>query len=322
MISTLVRCLVPTVLFAASLAGTAQTFPAKAVKIISPWAAGGGSDALGRLLGNKLSEKWGQPVVIENRPGASGNIGAAMVARAPPDGYTIMLTADVLFTMASLYKSLPFDPKRDFTPITLLVGYPYVLVVNSNSTMRSVADVIATAKANLGRLNYASAGVGTPFQLAAELFMDATQIKMTPIPYKGGGPAVTDLIAGHVDLAFANYGNVQPMIKAGRLRALGITTVTRSSAAPDLPTVAESGVPGYSFGAYFGFFAPARISRPILEKLHSDITNALKASEIRDLLSSQGADLIASGPEEFSAFLQSETEKWTRVIKAAGISLD
>ena len=318
----LVKRLIAVAVLTVSSAGIAQTFPAKPVKIIIPWSPGGGGDTVGRLVGRKLGDKWGQPVVIENRAGASGNIGADVVARAAPDGYTIMHTSDTLVTMSSLYKALPFDPLKDFTPITLVAGFPHVLVVSNNSPVRSVAELIATAKSNPGKLNYASAGTGSPFHLAAELFIDATQIKITLIPYKGGGPAVTDLIGGQVDMAFANYGNVLPLIKTGRLRALAITASTRSPATPDLPTIAESGVPGYAFAAYFGFFGPAGIPKDVLNKLHSDITGVLKSAEVHDLLSQQGADVIASSPEEFSAFLRQETVKWGRIIKSAGIVVE
>jgi tripartite-type tricarboxylate transporter receptor subunit TctC len=306
----------------ASSASIAQPYPAKPVKLIIPWSAGGGSDSLGRMVGQGLGVLWKQQVVVENRPGASGNIGAEALAKSAPDGYTIMLTSTTVTNGTVLYKSLPFDPLNDLAPITLAAGFPHVLVVKNSLPVASVRELIDLAKSRPGQLNYASAGAGSPFHMAAELFKYSAQVQMAHIPYKGGAPALTDLIAGQVDLAFANLVNVMPHIKAGRLKGLGITTAKRSSSAPDLPAIAEAGLPDYEFAAYFGFFAPAGAPKPVINKLHVDIAGVLKSPEIRNRLSSEGADVIASSPEEFAAFLQAESVKWTKVIKAAGIRMD
>ncbi len=307
---------------AASFVCIGQTYPAKPVKLIVPWSAGGGADQMARMIGQKLGAEWTEQIVIENRPGASGNIGAEAVARAAPDGYTIMLTSDTIVTASSLYKSLSFDPLKDFAPITLAASFPYVLVVNSNLPIASVKELISLAKSKPRQLNYASAGAGSPFHLAAELFKNYAQVEITGIPYKGGGPALVDLIGGRVDLAFANLVNVMPHIKAGRLRGLAITTAKRSLAAAELPTIAESGLPGYDFAANFGLFAPAGVPKDVISKLYSDIASVLKSPEIRDRLSSGGAEVIAISPDEYSAYLQAETQKWTKVIKAAGITIE
>jgi len=319
------RLLVMTAVIAlAGAAGPAlaQNYPDKPVRMIVPWPPGGGTDIFARLIGQKLTVAWGQQVVVENRPGAAGNIGAAAAAKASADGYTIMLATITLATAPSLYKSLPFDPQKDFAPITLVANVPHLLVVNPSVPANSVEELIALAKAKPGQLNYASAGVGSPFHVAAELFKYLAKVDLTHVPYKGGGPAVADTISGQTQVTFANLVAVLPHVKAGRLRALGITTPERSKAAPDIPTIAEAGVPGYAFGSWFGFFAPAGTPKEIVNKLNADMVTALKSPDISERLTKDGADLVADSPEAFTAFVASETDRLGKVIKAAGITAE
>jgi tripartite-type tricarboxylate transporter receptor subunit TctC len=234
-----------------------------------------------------------------------------------------MLTPDTVVTTASLYKKLPFDPSQDLTPITLAASFPYVLVVRKDLPVTNTAELIALAKSSPGSLNYASAGAGSPFHLAAELFKSIGQVDIVGIPYKGGGPALVDVVSGRVDLAFANLGNVMPLIKAGRLKALAVTTTARSAVASDLPTLEESGVPGYNFAANFAFFAPRGVPKDVVNQIHADIAAVLASADVRARLSSaDGAEIVANSPDEFHSLLESEHLKWTRIIKAAGITAD
>ncbi len=297
----------------------ATTYADRPVKFIVPWDVGGGTDIFARVIAEKLRQSMGQPFIVENRAGAAGNIGASFVAKQPADGYTIMIATITLATNAALYKSLDFDATKDFAPITLVAGIPHLLVVNPSVQAKNVEELINLAKANPGKLNYASAGTGSPFHIAAELFKQMTSVNIVHIPYKGGGPAVTDVVAGQVDMAFANLVAVLPFVKSGQLRALAITSAKRSSAAPDIPTMAESGLPGYDFSSWFGILAPAGTPPDIINKLNTQIVAALKFPEISRQLTEQGADLIASTPDQFASYLKAETVKWSKVISAAGI---
>ncbi len=303
-------------------AESAANYPTKPIRLVVPWPPGGGTDVFARVIGQKLSERVGYNVVIDNRPGAAGNIGAEMVARSPPDGYTIMLATITLATNPSMYKSLNFDPLKDFDPITLVAGVPHVLVVSPSLAVNSVKDLIALAKTEPGKLNYASAGSGSPFHLAAELFKLLTGTTIVHVPYQGGGPAITAVIGGQVQLTFGNLVAVLPLVKGGKLKALGVTSAMRSSAAPDLPTIAEEGVRGYDFSSWFGFFAPAATPKEIVGKLNREIVRILKTPEMKQRLTQDGADVVASNPQEFGAYLATETKKWTQVIKQAGIRAD
>jgi tripartite-type tricarboxylate transporter receptor subunit TctC len=296
-----------------------QDYPKRPVRIIVPWPPGGGTDVFARAIGEKLHEYLGQPFPVENRPGVAGNIGATAVARSAPDGYTIMIATITLATNPALYTSLDFDATKDLAGITLIAGVPHMLVVNPAVPAKTVRELIALAKQKPGKLTYASAGVGSPFQIAAELFKQKAGVNILHIPYKGGGPAVADVIGDHVDMTFANLLAVLPQAKAGRVRALAVTSAKRSNAAPDIPTMAEVGLPGYDFTSWFGAFAPAGTPQPIIIKLNAAIVKALKSPEVSAQLSQQGADLVASSPKELDAYLKSETEKWSKVIKAAGI---
>jgi len=235
----------------ATCADSAIGYPTKPVRLVVPWPPGGGTDVFARVIGQKLGERLGYTVVVDNRPGASGNVGAEMVAKLPPDGYTIMLATITLATNPSMYKTLNFEPLKDFAPITLVAGVPHVLVVSPTLAANSVKDLIALAKAEPGKLNYASAGNGSPFHLAAELFKSLTGTTIVHVPYQGGGPAITAVIGGQVQLTFGNLVAVLPLVKGGKLKALGVTGATRSAAAPDLPTIAEEGVRGYDFSSWF-----------------------------------------------------------------------
>jgi tripartite-type tricarboxylate transporter receptor subunit TctC len=297
-------------------------YPSRPLRFIVPVPPGGGSDFFARTIGMKLSEAVGQPVIIDNRSGASGNLGTELAAKSAPDGYTIIIVTVGLATLDALFKKLPFDPIRDFAPITLIAAVPHLLVVNPKVPAKSVKELIALAKASPGKLNYASAGVGTPFHLAPELFKVQTGTNIVHIPYKGGGPAITDVIGGQVDLAFGNLLAVLPHAKAGTLRALGVTTAKRSPAAPDIPTIAEAGVPGYDFAAWFGILTAAGTPRPIVAKLNSEIVRILESAETKERLTNSGAEVTTSTPDAFAGFLKSETVKWTKVLKEAGIKAE
>jgi tripartite-type tricarboxylate transporter receptor subunit TctC len=300
-------------------ADDAKNYPERPVRFIVPWPAGGGTDIFARAISDKLHQALGQPFVVENRPGASGNLGASMVARSTPDGYTIMIGTITLATNPALYQSLDFDATKDLTTVTLVAGVPHMLVVHPSVPANNVKELIALAKAKPGKMSYASAGVGSPFQIAAELFKESAGVDILHVPYKGGAPAVADVLGHHVDMTFANLVAVLPQAKGGQVRALAVTGANRSSAAPDVPTMAEAGLPGYEFASWFGVLAPAGTPPAIIKKLNTEIVKALRSPEISARLSEEGADLIAGSPEAFDAFLKSETAKWGKVIKAAGI---
>ena len=297
----------------------AKNYPDRPVRLIVPWPAGGGTDIFARAISEKLRQSLGQPFLVENRPGASGNNGASTVVRAAPDGYTIMIGTITLATNPALYKSLDFDATKDLATVTLVAGVPHMLVVNPSIPAKNVKELIALVKREPGKKSYASAGVGSPFQIAAELFKETAGVDILHVPYKGGAPAVADVIGNHVDMTFANLVAVLPQAKSGQVRALAVTSAQRSSAAPDVPTIAEAGLPGYEFTSWFGVLAPAGTPPGIIKKLNAEIVKALRSPEISTRLSAEGADLIAGTPEEFNSFLKSETAKWAKVIRAAGI---
>ena len=272
---------------------SARNYPDRPVRFIVPWPAGGGTDIFARAISEKLHQSLGQPFLVENRAGASGNIGASTVVRAPPDGYTIMIGTITLATNPALYKSLDFDATKDLATITLVAGVPHMLVVNPSVPANNVKELIALLKKEPGKKSYASAGVGSPFQIAAELFKESAGVEIFHVPYKGGAPAVADVIGNHVDMTFANLVAVLPQAKAGQVRALAVTSAKRSSAAPDVPTIAESGLPGYEFSSWFGVLAPASTPSGIIKKLNAEIVKALRSPDITARLSAEGAELIA-----------------------------
>jgi tripartite-type tricarboxylate transporter receptor subunit TctC len=326
MLSRLVRCAVPTfaALALACAPAHAQTsYPAKPVRLVVPFPAGGTTDILARAVAQKLSETWGQQVIVDNRPGAAGNIGTELVARSAPDGYTLLMgTVGTHAINASLYEKLPFDPVKDFTPVVLVAGVPNVLVVNQSVPAQSVAELIAYAKANPGKLNFASSGSGTSIHLSGELFKVLTGVQMTHVPYKGSAPALTDLMGGQVQLMFDNLPSSLAFIKAGRLRALAVTSTTRAAALPDIPTMVEAGVPGFEASSWFGVLAPAGTPRDIVLRINAEVAKWLATPEAREKLAGQGAIVAGGAPEDFARHIASESAKWARVVKASGAKVE
>ncbi len=306
---------------ASSAAGAAEAYPSKPIRFVVPAAAGGPTEIVTRLLAERMTQSMGVSVIVEAKPGAGGNIGADAVAKSAPDGYTILMgTIGTNAINQTLYKSMPFQPLKDFTAVTQVVSYPLVVVVNPKLPIYSVADLIAYARANPGKLNRASGGSGTSMHMSGELFNEMAGVQMQHIPYKGSLPALTDVIGGQADLAFDSLVIAQPLIKAGKLRAIAVTGPKRSPAAPDIPTVAET-VPGYAMTSWIGVFAPAGTPRPIVDRLQQEIARALADPRVREQLVSQAADPVASKPDDFARFTADETEKWAPVVKASGASV-
>ncbi|HZN26342.1 MAG TPA: tripartite tricarboxylate transporter substrate binding protein [Burkholderiales bacterium] len=309
-------------LFAAGHA-YAQAWPTKPIRMILPFPPGGTTDILGRVAAQKLSEALGQQVVPDNRPGAAGNIGTEFVAKAPPDGYTLVTAPGSTLTIhPSLYSKLGFDPLRDFAPVTILAAVPNALVVHPSLPVRNVKDLIALAKAKPGQLNYASTGAGQSTHLSMELFKTMARVNIVHVPYKGSAPAVTDLLGGHVLLMFDNMPSALPHVKAGKLRAVAVSTLKRSPVAPDIPTVAESGLPGFEVSVWFGVLAPAKTPQPVVERLNQILVKALHTAEVRERLSTQGAEPIANTPDQFTQQMKRDIAKWAKVVKDADIKLD
>lgn len=297
----------------------AQAYPTKPIRLIVPSAPGGGTDFSARLIGSKLTEAWGQTVVIDNRTGASGNIGAELAAKSVPDGHTLIIPITSFPVNPGLYSKLPFNTEKDFAPIVLVASAPLLLVVNPAVPAKSVGELVSLAKSRPGQLNYANSGSGTTAHLAGELFKRMAGVDIVSIAYKGGGPAVVDLIAGSVQIYFSTIPAALQQVKANRLRALAVTSSTRVNEIPDIPTVAESGLPGFQVIGWFGLFAPAGTPRPIVQKLNAEIVKVLKAPENRDRLSAHG--LIPGGgtPEDLGRFLSEEIARWRKLIQEAGI---
>ena len=300
----------------------AQTFPVKPLRLIVPFAPGGTTDVVARAIAPKLGELLGQQVIVDNRPGGGTTIGTDALARSAPDGYTFMLATPDFTINPSLHAKLPYDAQRDFAPLALIASYPLVLVANPALPAQSIAELIAFAKANPGRINYASGGNGSTPHLSGELFKALAGVDLTHVPYKGNGPAITDLLAGQVQLLFTGMPPVASFVKSGRLKLLAVTGAKRHTSLPDTATVQEGGVPGYEVVTWFGFLAPAGVPKPIVDRLNEDIGRALQAAEVRERLASLGADLGTSSPEAFAALLREEIAKWSRVVKSAGIKVD
>ena len=311
-------------LAAVALAGAAgaQSYPVKPVRLIIPFPPGGPTNAVGRMFGEKLGVLWGQPVVVENRAGAGGNIGADAAAKSPADGYTILLIANSHVMSAGLHDKLPFDPIKDFTPLSQILSYALVLVVHPSVAAGTLPELVALARANPGKLALASSGNGTSTHLTAELFRSASGIDFTHVPYKGAGPATIDLLAGHAQMMFNDPVSALPMIRAGRLRALATTGLARSAVLPETPTVAESGYPGFQAGSWFAFVGPVGLPGDIARKLSADINSVVQQADTRARFAALGVDAIGSTPEQLAAVMQADLEKWTRVIRAAGIKAD
>ena len=307
----------------APLAAFPQAYPAKPIRFVVPYPAGGPLDTVARLLGQKVSENVKQPVIVENKPGAGGNIGADFVAKSPADGYTILMGAVATHAInPSLYASIPYDPVRDFAPVTQVASTPNVLVVNPALPVANVADLVAHARANPGKLSFGSGSTGSAGHLAGELFKSLARVDMTHVPYKGAAPAMQDLIGGRIELMFDNLASSLTQMKAGRVKALAVTTRARTPLAPDLPTIAEAGLPGFDISTWFGIFAPAGTPREALERLHAEFTRALAAPDVRERMLALGAEPVGSRPEEFAAYIRAEAEKYARVIKASGAKAD
>jgi tripartite-type tricarboxylate transporter receptor subunit TctC len=314
------RCLLTAlVLLAAPAAGFAQSYPNRPVRLVVPFPPGGPADALGRTLADQLNKMWGQPVIIENRGGAGGNLGAEVVARAAPDGYTLLLNASSHVINASLYEKLPYDPIKDFTPVSEVASYMLVLVVHPSLPATSVKDFVAAATAKPDGLSVANAGLGTPTHLAAVLFAQAAGVNLIHVPYRGAAPASTDLIAGQVPAMFNNPVNAVPQVKSNNLRALAVTGAKRLSLLPDLPTIAESGYPGFETRTWYGLFGPAGMPADIVRKLHADTDKVMRMPEVANNLIAQGWDIAVSPPDQFSIVLQAELDRWSAVVKRAGI---
>ena len=304
-------------------AASAQAWPAKPIKWIVPFAPGGTTDILARTIGEKLARALGQPVIIENKPGAGGGVGAEFTAKAPPDGYTIMGgTISTHAINASLYKSLTYDPIKDFAPITLIARVPNMLVVNPDVPAKNVAELIALMKANPGKYTFASSGNGTSQHLSGELFKAMAGVEMQHIPYKGSPPALQDVVAGQVTMTFDNITTAWPLAKGGKLRALAVTTAKRASIAPDVPTLAESGLTGYEVGSWQGVFAPAGTPPEIVKRLNAEIVKIINQPDVKEKLVSLGAEPVANTSEEFGALVKAEVAKWADVVKKSGAQVD
>jgi tripartite-type tricarboxylate transporter receptor subunit TctC len=312
---------VAAVMCAAAGAASAQSFPSKAVHIFVPYAAGGGVDVLARTLGDVVSKQWGQSVVIENRPGAGGLIASQALATSPPDGYTLIVVASGHATNAFLYPKIPYDTFKDFTPISLLASSPNVLLVRADSPFKTLGDVIAAAKAKPGSLSFAQAGTGTSTHLAGELLKSLAKIDLNAIPYKGGAPAINDLLGGQIPLSFNNGPESIGQLQAGTVRALAVTTATRAPFLPDVPSVSET-VPGYDTEVWWGLLGPAGMLPEVLAKLSHDFVAAVNTDSVKERLTKLGALPIGSTPQQFDAKIHADYDKWGPIIKAAGMTAE
>ncbi len=313
--------LVGSALLASGLSAQAQSgYPQKPIKLVVPVAAGGGTDFIARLVGQKLGEALSTPVIIENKPGGGGNVGVDFAAKSEPDGYTLVMPITSFPVNPGLYKTLPFDTKKDFVPITLVASAPLLLVINPQLQVKSLSDLIQLAKDKPGILNYATSGIGTTSHLAAELFKYTAGLDIINVPYKGGGPAVTDLIAGNVQLYFSTVPAALPQTKAGKIRALAVTSNKRLPGLSEVPTVSEAGLPGYEVVGWFGLFAPAKTPPAIVERLNAEVVKILKMPDVREKIEAHGLLPGGGSSKELSVFLDAEIKKWTQVIKAANIT--
>jgi tripartite-type tricarboxylate transporter receptor subunit TctC len=317
------KLMVVLALAAPALSAQAQPYPNKPIRLICPFPPGGAVDIASRSVAQALSQQLGQPVTVDNRPGAGGNIGAEIVAKAAPDGYTLLMaTSNILAINPALYSKVPFDSLKDFAPVSMVVSLNNVLVLNPNVPYKSVQEVIAAARAQPGKLTYASSGNGTSIHLSGELFKSMAGVDMLHIPYKGSAPAVTDLLAGQVNMMFDNIPSSLPHIKAGKLRALAVTGSKRASSLPDLPTIAEAAIPGYESYVWFGVVAPAGTPPEVIKRLNAELAKAAVTPEFRDRLTGQGYDVLSTSPEQMTASIRSEMAKWGKIVKASGAKVD
>jgi tripartite-type tricarboxylate transporter receptor subunit TctC len=295
-----------------------EQYPTRAIRIILPFAPGGGADIIARMLGQKMTDSWGQQVVVDNRAGASGNIGAEIVAKSAPDGYTLLITSSALAINPSVFRSVPYDLNRDFAPITQPGLLPNILVVHPSLPVKTVKDLIALARSQPGKLAYASAGAGTGTHLAAEMFKLLAGIDMVHVPYKGGGALISDLLGGQVALTFATLPSVMPYVKVGRLRAVAMTTTKRWPGLPAVPTIAESGFPGFEMSTWIGLLAPAGTPKDVIGKLHQEVVRILHLSDVRERFDGLGIEPVGDTPEQFAQYIKSELVKYAKVVKQSG----
>jgi len=302
----------------------AQDYPVKPIRMVVAVAPAGPTDVLARMIGQKFTETWGQPVIVDNRPGGGQVVGAEIVAKSPADGYTLLMGTNTFAVNPALFKTLPYDSARDFAPVTLVAEVPLILTVHPSVPANTLKELIAVAKARPGQLNYASSGSSSSLRLAAELMQSMAGISIVHIPYRGSGPAMTDLIGGQVQLMFANPLIALPHVKAARLRALAITSARRSGSASlkDLPTMSEAGLPGYSAGSWFGLLAPGQTPKRLVDKLHGEVVRILRMPEIHARLETEGAIAVGNTPAEFTAYIGAEMKKWEKVVRASKITPD
>jgi tripartite-type tricarboxylate transporter receptor subunit TctC len=316
--------------FATAIAGLvcvgaagAQNYPAKPIRLILPTAAGGSLDSVGRVIAQKFTEQWGQQVVVDNRPGAGGMLGTETAARAAPDGYTLLIASNGnLATTQALYKKVPYDPVRDFAPVVLMTETPYIVVVHPSLPVKTVAELIQLAKVRPGQLNYASSGSGSTPHLAGELFKSMAGINLVHVPYKGSPAALTSLLSGETVVGITGMPSSWAQVKAGRIRALGVAGTRRSTTAPELPTVTESGLPGYEVNSWSGLLAPAATPKSVIAALNAEVMKILALPDVRQQLLNQGFEVLGGTPEQFGVFIKAEIVKWTRVIRDAGAHVD
>jgi tripartite-type tricarboxylate transporter receptor subunit TctC len=302
---------------------SAQSYPNRTIRLVVPFPAAGTTDILARAAAQKLTEAFGQSVVVDNRPGAAGNIGADLVAKSAADGYTLLMgTVGTHAINPSLYSKMPYDHVKDFVPVVLVAGVPNVLVVNPALPVNSVADLIKLAKDKPGQINFASSGSGTSIHLSGELFKTMAGVDITHVPYKGSSPALVDLIGGQVQIMFDNLPSALPQIKAGKLRAIAVTSLKRAPVLPDVPTISESGLPGFEASSWFGVLAPAGTPAPIVARINAEVNKWLQSAEAREKLLSQGAEAAGGTPEQFAHHIHAESEKWAKVVKASGAKVD
>ena len=308
-----------TLLALASAGSLAQNYPAKAVRVVVPFLAGGSTDIVGRTVAQKLAEMWGQPVFVDNRPGGGTTIGTDAVAKAAPDGYTLLVTPAPFTINPSLLAKIPYDSLNDFAPITLINTTPLVMVVHPGVPAKTVKEFIALAKSKPGQLNFGSSGTGGSNHLAGELFDAMAGVKMVHIPYKGNAGALTDIVGGHLDVVYNGLTSALALIKGGKLRVLAVTSLQRTAALPDVPTLNESGLKGFEAVAWNGLTAPAKTPREVILKINADVLKIVNSPELKERLKAEGSDPVGSSPEQFAAFLRSEVAKWAKVIKIAGV---
>ena len=315
------RCVTAFALMAFAAISHAQDFPSKPVKILVPQTPGGASDTLARIMAQKLSEKWGQPVVVENRAGAGGNVGMEVVANAPADGYTLLMSYVGTHAInGSLYKKLPFDPEKDFAPVATLATLPFVVVTRSDAKFRTIPELVATAKSR--EMTFGSAGNGSVNHLLGEMFNSAAGVKLVHVPYRGAAPAMQDLMGGQIDLVFTSLPSVSGAIKQGTLHAIAVTSAKRARSFANIPTIAEAGFQDFDVNPWFGLFAPAKVPAQVVRKINADVNELLKSKDVIDKFAAQGAEPYLTDPQQFAAVLKADIVKWGKVVKASGASLD